>query len=181
MDTDHSARQATGIEVLDQALQSFEQEFEDGFEEPWDEGGDHFEPMCPDGYVSLEMLRNPICAQGMCTTVSAELYAYLTDEDGDYEHGYEEHFDMVLCASDLTDRGYAKAYPQLGEIFYGKPHTPDVFGYADRTTESPFPWHDAVLVTIQGQTLMIDYTAAQYGYESVPLIQRLTPDGWQRL
>ena len=55
----------------------------------------------------------------------------------------------------------------------------DANGYAD-VPENVRTWHTVVWVERPTGTFIIDWTAAQYGYQEYPMIQRLDNSGWQR-
>jgi hypothetical protein len=53
--------------------------------------------------------------------------------------------------------------------------SPEDFGYQDRTV-SGHNSHVVALVDLGAETLLVDFTAAQYGYREFPLVQRLLRD-----
>lgn len=57
--------------------------------------------------------------------------------------------------------------------------SPDELGYTDRPVKGGGV-HFASIVKHAGDQLMVDWTAAQYGYHEFPLIQRRVNGVWQR-
>jgi hypothetical protein len=57
--------------------------------------------------------------------------------------------------------------------------TPEWVGYHDRP-EKGDSGHEVVIVEKDGKTYSVDWTAAQYGYKEFPMVQLLTPQGWNR-
>jgi uncharacterized protein (DUF1810 family) len=62
-----------------------------------------------------------------------------------------------------------------------RPYRPDEFGYQDRPLPGKFNQHIVAFVKMPSGTYMIDWTAAQYGYQEFPMVQRLNDEGsWDR-
>lgn len=57
--------------------------------------------------------------------------------------------------------------------------TPEAFGYTDRKIKGPIG-HYWAYVKIGNETYGVDWTAAQFGYDDIPVVQKLTESGWMR-
>lgn len=83
----------------------------------------------------------------------------------------------------LRERGLRAHTGLPGHDLCGEMH-PDAWGYRDRPV-SGWGSHAATTCEISGETYMVDWTAAQYGYSEFPMIQVMSFDGnppsWMRL
>lgn len=104
-------------------------------------------------------LRDPEYASGRCEEVTEELTRYLRANGWSKKKAYSLGTD--------------------GEIT-----SPDGFNYRDRQIKG-INAHACTLLDLNslvfGSSLLIDFTASQYGYREFPFIQLLTPNGrWLR-
>lgn len=105
--------------------------------------------------MAVVALADGEAASGQCGASARHFAAYLT------AHGIEAY----------TDRWEYKG-PSSHE-----------FGYDDRPHEAEGGWgrHYFAVIERAGQTYTVDWTAAQFGYEQWPLVQRQRADGgWER-
>lgn len=105
--------------------------------------------------MKVEMLRDPQWAAGACNHEAQAFAEFLRSRGVEAE-----------C---LSEEGWLAA-------------SPDDFGYTDRTIPG-FDQHDVTYVDLDGQTYMVDWTAAQYGYQEFPMVQRQAVPGedkWER-
>jgi hypothetical protein len=112
-----------------------------------------------DGYVEqarpLEELTTPLGARGNCVHLTEEFNEFLR------ERGLE-------ALSPADEAGRPTALP------------PEALGYADRSLAG-LPGHTFSVVEAAGALYSVDWTAAQYGYRSFPLVQRFDGRQWRRL
>lgn len=101
------------------------------------------------GHISVEELRDPKIANGLCHTLAKSFANFMT------KHGYEAWL------------------PKYGT------GTPEEFGYTDRAIEG-HAGHYWTYIKSGDDTYGVDWTAAQYGYDELPVVQKLTESGWQR-
>lgn len=106
----------------------------------------------------LSDLRDPEKAEGECSTASSEFEKYLRDQ-----HGLKMYA-FALGAEEIHLLENEERFT-----------TPDQWGYSDRIKPG-LDEHTATLICSGDHIYMIDFTAAQYGYEDFPMIQELEPD-----
>lgn len=81
---------------------------------------------------------------------------------------------LALSFQDFAEKNGFKAWlPKKGT------GTPEAFGYDDRSITGHAGHYWTYVETDDG-TYGVDWTAAQYGYEDVPVVQKLTRSGWIR-
>lgn len=116
-------------------------------------------------------LKDPEKADGRCQEVALDLVDYLRLLGGFDQPGREAY----LSGDEWVDGEMVRDYS-----------SPDDLGYHDRTRPGQNS-HVVCFVDLGAETLAIDFTAAQYGYEAFPLVQRLTrgasqaEDLWERI
>jgi hypothetical protein len=112
----------------------------------------------------IQSMRKPVEAKGECAKVSEALIDFLN------AHGLYR----------LGGVAYRSDVGWLNDSSTLDCDSPEDHGYSDR----PVPGHSshtAVLLELESELLMIDFTAAQYGYSEFPLVQRLVEGvGWER-
>jgi hypothetical protein len=118
----------------------------------------------------IASLRDPAKADGCCQEVTQDLIDYLRLLGGFDKPGREAY----ISGDEWLDGEMIRDYD-----------SPDDFGYTDRTRQGQNS-HVVCFVDIGEETFAIDFTAAQYGYDAFPLVQRLTrgpsqdEDAWVR-
>jgi hypothetical protein len=124
--------------------------------------------------VRVSDLADPELATGRCGRASNELAQHLR------RRGIEATVtdNMVMLLRSAHADVARLMFPGIENDLERIP-SPEDHGYADRS-QPGLSNHCAVLVRAGGDTLLIDITAAQYGYAPV-MIQRQMPDGsWER-
>ena len=146
----------TGIQRLDRLIEIF----------GWEAGAE--ESMSDDGRI--DYLREPLEAEGYCSTISCEFASFLLDHEVDaYDSGYGAN----LPAAEYAEAGR--------NPFYGSTHDAASFGYSDRTREPDYDQHSLTVIHWQDDLYLVDWAASQYGYPEFPFIQKRGPDGsWLR-
>lgn len=80
----------------------------------------------------------------------------------------------------LADKFEDWAARRVGEgwrVYASSLHSPDAHGYSDRTIEG-FPNHSSSIIEApDGTRYLIDWSASQYGYSELPLVQRSIDEG----
>lgn len=155
---------ATGHNDLDKAIQGF-----------WEANAVLRAPRPQDGItgVRVQNMADPQLARDRCGHVANLLSQHLNGQG--FATVVSDDCMIYLAKGDLKEA----ALLMLGD---GDEHvpTPEDHGYTDRTIPGAKD-HCAVLVQAGNDVLMVDLTAAQYGYEQIPLVQRQLPDGsWER-
>lgn len=152
-------RSRTGAASVDHALDLIESNLLSSFE-------------CYSQPLTLPQLADGNVAEGLCSGITWKVIEWLEQESGLYL--------VTAAATDLSEGFRARLFPDSAEYFRGRTTVPDLFGYTDRTRESMFETHEALLINHDNVTYLIDYTAAQYGYEALPLVQRFDAGRWLR-
>lgn len=121
-------------------------------------------------------------AQGHCANVAFQLNDFLQQQGFDV---VKEHEDRHPSNRVLAEWGIERTDddPQWQYLLDGHKdewevdgpdlHWADIYGISDRPLEgsSTDITHEVTVVDLQGVQVMIDYTAAQYGIRSFPLVQ----------
>jgi hypothetical protein len=143
--------QRTGEPELDALIEQFIREMH------WTEGSD---------------LQKPSVAQGQCGEISWAFSRFLDEHNitsycwigGKPGHPWQDQENALS-----VDPAIKRPRPSDFEVF---PWGPTGWGYTDRTRRGERD-HDATIVEFNGQTYMVDWTAAQFGYTEFPMVQRL--------
>lgn len=106
----------------------------------------------------IAVLTDPQKADGRCQEVAQDLVDYLRLLGGFDQPGREAY----ISGDEWVDGEMVRDYS-----------SPDDLGYGDRSRPGQNS-HIVCFVDLGEETLAIDFTAAQYGYEAFPLVQRLT-------
>jgi hypothetical protein len=108
--------------------------------------------------AQYEELRDPETAEGLCVLLTNAFTGFIR----------REGIEAWPADSPGTMGGNVPGF-----------FSPDELGYADRKRPG-FNSHSAAMVRKDGQTYMIDFTPAQYGYSEFPMVQKLDGQEWQR-
>jgi hypothetical protein len=151
----------TGDPELDALIEKFIEENPDLSEV----GSRRYERLPGDLAWSLDQMREPERAGGMCGVVSTVFGNYLKAHGSRYKATTNGNWSFM-------NQGVHPGY-----------YSPDELGYTDRPN-SGYGGHCVVFILDEQDQprYSIDFTAAQYGYKEFPMVQRLLPDAnyWQR-
>lgn len=106
------------------------------------------------GSLVVEWLKQPEVADGRCRQVADDFAKFLTSKG-------------VVASAECQDdeeEPYDKAW-----------------GYNDRRREPGWGQHWLVVVDDGGEKYTIDWTAAQFGYEQFPLVQKFVDGEWRKI
>lgn len=151
-----SMAEQTGEPKIDQAIQDF---LSEAYYMPDDVVGTWPIPDEAE-QLSVRELQDPARAEGMCCALMRRFVAFCNErgipawEDEEYD---QEHGTQLW--------------------------SPTNWGYGDRPSKGRYDTHSAAMVRGDKGDYMVDWTAAQYGYQEFPMVQKITvddPPQWQR-